>query len=619
MALTQATSANMQRAHRILAGHGLGDVYYCRTDTKGQGDCFFHAIVDQLSNRQIRQSLGPLAREAPLNANAIRHAVVNFAMQNKDHFLQDETVLNMLQSDEDDVGGNRDPSTIWDDYMRAMRLQGTWATELIVKIAAIFFGKDILSITATYQAIWHGGNQSQPPQFVIVNIGQWHFQSVHRRPRLAPALQQARANRSTPIQTKSSLPKAQMPPTPTSIGVPSPAQTSKQANPPSKPKATTSPARCTSPAKRARSPPDITNEPCRSCGKSFRSVRGHLAKNSECLAAYDKSEMTASNKAKPITDPNAEQAKDILDMPCRNCGIIFKTLMKHLGKKPDCKAAYNRTELDQARQNRILAAKREHHAQNRPARLASMKEHHAQNKLTRSASKKENHAQNRPARLASMKEHHAQNRQARVASMKARYRFQRAATFSDRNAEERFRLFQEDIKDGWSFACVCCHRLFFKKGVREAAPNCVREAALKSECASREMQLKELRASINHEKEGLFENSIDRNAALTVAGLAYQGVIWLCLTCNKHLLAGKRPNISSMNGLKAEPIPAGLDLNDLETCLIAKKILFMKLHHLPRGGMNAVKDKTVNIPILDDDILKSLNSIQSLPRLHVRM
>ena len=118
MASSQVPSSDMLTTHRILARHGLNDVYFCRSDTPGLGDCFFHAIVDQLSDKEIGESVGSLARGIPRNANVIRKSVVDFARQNQDNFLADETVLNMLQSDEDNAGGNRDLFTIWADYLR---------------------------------------------------------------------------------------------------------------------------------------------------------------------------------------------------------------------------------------------------------------------------------------------------------------------------------------------------------------------------------------------------------------------------------------------------------------------------------------------------------------------
>ena len=74
------------------------------------------------------------------------------------------------------------------------------------------------------------------------------------------------------------------------------------------------------------------------------------------------------------------------------------------------------------------------------------------------------------------------------------------------------------------------------------------------------------------------------------------------------------PPLSQMNGLLCEGIPSALKLNDLEMTLIAKSILFMKIYTLPKSQWSAVKDQTVHIPLENDDVLKTLNNISSLPR-----
>ena len=55
-------------------------------------------------------------------------------------------------------------------------------------------------------------------------------------------------------------------------------------------------------------------------------------------------------------------------------------------------------------------------------------------------------------------------------------------------------------------------------------------------------------------------------------------------------------------------------MSDLSTVLIAKTILFLKLFKLPKSRWSAIKDKVVNVPINDNDILKSISSLNSLPR-----
>ena len=121
-------------------------------------------------------------RDIPPNANVYREKIIEFAREHQNYFLSNETITNMLISDERDAGGNRDVLTIWEDYLRRMSKPGVYATELIVVIAAAYFGKNIRLIKESYVTDWHPMpcDQAVDPPFAIVNIGDNHFQSVHR-------------------------------------------------------------------------------------------------------------------------------------------------------------------------------------------------------------------------------------------------------------------------------------------------------------------------------------------------------------------------------------------------------------------------------------------------------
>ena len=86
---------------------------------------------------------------------------------------------------------------------------------------------------------------------------------------------------------------------------------------------------------------------------------------------------------------------------------------------------------------------------------------------------------------------------------------------------------------------------------------------------------------------------------------------YICITCKKHLQSGKIPPMSSANNLRLVKVDPQLQLTELENNLIAKRILFQKIYQLPRSRMAACKDKLVNIPIYDDDVL---NTVTQLPR-----
>merc|ERR1711954_633731 len=53
------------------------------------------------------------------------------------------------------------------------------------------------------------------------------------------------------------------------------------------------------------------------------------------------------------------------------------------------------------------------------------------------------------------------------------------------------------------------------------------------------------------------------------------------------------------------------DLSELENCMTAKDIPYMKIYTLPKSLYSGFKDRIVNIPIEEEDIR---HTIQSLPR-----
>ena len=91
--------------------------------------------------------------------------------------------------------------------------------------------------------------------------------------------------------------------------------------------------------------------------------------------------------------------------------------------------------------------------------------------------------------------------------------------------------------------------------------------------------------------------------------------IFLCTSCDRYLRQkNEMPPLCYFNGLEVDQIPKELELNDLEATLVSKRLLFLKIYHLPKSRWSAVKDKTVNVPICDNTLLKTLNQLVPLPR-----
>ena len=92
-----------------------------------------------------------------------------------------------------------------------------------------------------------------------------------------------------------------------------------------------------------------------------------------------------------------------------------------------------------------------------------------------------------------------------------------------------------------------------------------------------------------------------------------EGSHYICNTCYKYLAKNRLPPMSAANELKVIKIDETelLPLTELENNLIAKKILFQKIFQLPKSRMSAIKDKLVNIPIGECDIM---NTVEHFPR-----
>ena len=151
--------------------------YIIKKETEADNNCFFHALVDQLI--RVQGSISGDGANIPLNHLVVRQRLVDFARVNSHILLQNDTLLELLKVMESQDKKGRDFTTIWYDYLTEMRKRGTWATELIVKVAAIFFRKNIKIIKDDFICLVNGGPQATDPPMVMVNMGDVHFQSVH--------------------------------------------------------------------------------------------------------------------------------------------------------------------------------------------------------------------------------------------------------------------------------------------------------------------------------------------------------------------------------------------------------------------------------------------------------
>ena len=158
--------------------------------------------------------------------------------------------------------------------------------------------------------------------------------------------------------------------------------------------------------------------------------------------------------------------------------------------------------------------------------------------------------------------------------------------------KKRLRKFKRNTMFNAMFTCICCQRNLFECNVN--------------------IFTTKLRAEIEAKKPGLFSRAIELfDSKPIVVNINGTATSYICLACKKHLRKGKLPPMSAMNGLKIYDHDPALELTELESNLIAKNIVFMKIFQLPKSRWTALKDKIINVPIKDGDIV---NTVPRLPR-----
>lgn len=144
--------------------------------------------------------------------------------------------------------------------------------------------------------------------------------------------------------------------------------------------------------------------------------------------------------------------------------------------------------------------------------------------------------------------------------------------------------FEKSIQDGPLYICTSCNRLLYRKSVK---------------CFSMKNYQHCIDTALNL---GLTEcESID-------------GIESICSTCDKSFRSGRIPSQSVGNGLHLDDIPKDLrELSPLKERMISKRLPFMHIVNLPRGGQKGIKGSVVNVP----SNISTITNI--LPRLKRRL
>ena len=287
---------------------------------------------------------------------------------------------------------------------------------------------------------------------------------------------------------------------------------------------------------------------------------------------------------------------------CPICDTEVQYIMKHISKKGDCNRSLNieilkvQFQLFNKESNRLDQVKRKRTSRIKQKENDSEKVKKVQN---------ENKTNSRiKARLCNEDKLKADNREWKRLSLGKRKKEDHKQLKEDQNQwqrkhrrvenkSDRLREFREATMYSAVFICTCCQQRMFQSNV----------------C----LYTDELEKNINSIKHGHTQACIERSIETCMNGQTRK---FICLTCVRHMKKKKIPPMSAMNGLKLketdkEMKDQELELTELEGTLIAKNIIFQKIYQLPKSRWTALKDKLINIPLTDNDIL---NTLEQMPR-----
>ena len=153
------------------------------------------------------------------------------------------------------------------------------------------------------------------------------------------------------------------------------------------------------------------------------------------------------------------------------------------------------------------------------------------------------------------------------------------------------------------FICISCHIKCFQTNVE----------IFKSEVIPEKLQY-----CIENEKLITKVQTVNTKTNINIIDETEKNQAYICKTCIRYFKKGQIPPSSVKNSLELhdtdnELKKQNLVLTELEGALIAKTIIFQKIFLLAKSRWTALKDRTINVPITDDSINKTLTQLPRTP------
>ena len=178
-------------------------------------------------------------------------------------------------------------------------------------------------------------------------------------------------------------------------------------------------------------------------------------------------------------------------------------------------------------------------------------------------------------------------------------------------AQDRLKDFLSSSVLGPVFICLSCHIKMFRSNVVVFSKSLQEELDKKLELdqfipdmdvfSKVKIEQANLSAPVNYKQ-----------------GDNYEKERYICKTCVRHVKMGNLPPSSVMNGLALQQTDEelkelNLNLTELESSLIAPRIIFEKILLLPKSRWTQLIDRIINIPVTNESINNTLSLLPRTP------
>ena len=415
--------------------------YWNANETKGDGNCFYNAIIDQIQNNPgVYDTLSEDAKQCS-TPSELRAAVITF-IESWPPVLSNQETLNQWKISMED----------WKGYIKKQRIPGEYADDIVLHCTATFLCKDIYVTTEQNTDIWrelnsHAGSKGTPITLASnqsnekdengqFKTGGEHFQSL----------------------------------------IP----TSKEAD---------------------------ETEACRCCAQqNIKRLKSHLNNSkTNCSKMYDMDLLAAEGKAKAKLKKQENNAKH------------YKLNRESI--------IANQAEYYRLNTPEKLKRQAEYKSQHRAQINSKQAEYDSQHRSQKRKSQAEYDSQQRPQKRKSQAIYDSLHRPQKRAAVAASRNFIK----KNQDIAGRLKEFRLSQRDGLSYPCASCCRLWFKSSVVDVTnPRSKTSPEI----------LEQLKIDENHQLPSTF----------------------LCATCHKYLKANKIPPLAAKNGLSIESMPENLNL-----------------------------------------------------------